>query len=152
MDMISAIAALLIVSTAAFWDFRQHRIPNWLTLSAIPAGIVCNTVMGGLAGLQMSLAGFAVGFGILLILFVTGGGGGGDVKLMGALGAWLGVSTTLTVFFIAAAIILMLLLFNIAVKWIQRNKENRKHTVAFAIPVCAATAFLVIGKICVAMS
>lgn len=147
MDNITAIATLILVSTAAVWDFRQNRIPNWLTLSAIPAGILWNTWVGGFSGLQMSLAGFAVGFGILFILFATGGGGGGDVKLMGALGAWVGVSTTLTVFFLSSVIILFLLLLNLAVKWMKRSADNRKHTVAFAIPVCLATAFLVVVKI-----
>ena len=147
MDNITAIATLILVSTAAVWDFRQNRIPNWLTLSAIPAGILWNTWVGGFSGLQMSLGGFAVGFGILFILFATGGGGGGDVKLMGALGAWVGVSTTLTVFFLSSVIILFLLLLNLAIKWIKRSADNRKHTVAFAIPVCVATAFLVVVKI-----
>lgn len=147
MDNITAIATLILVSTAAVWDFRQNRIPNWLTLSAIPAGILWNTWVGGFSGLQMSLGGFAVGFGILFILFATGGGGGGDVKLMGALGAWVGVSTTLIVFFLSSVIILFLLLLNLAIKWIKRSADNRKHTVAFAIPVCVATAILVVVKI-----
>lgn len=147
MDIVTAIATLVLVATAAIWDFRQNRIPNWLTLSAIPAGIIWNTWMGGFLGLQMSVAGFAVGFGMLFILFATGGGGGGDVKLMGALGAWVGVKTIITVFLLSAAMIFLLLVFSVAVKVISRNTEKRKHTVAFAIPVCVATAVLVLAKI-----
>ena len=40
--------------------------------------------MGGLAG--MLLAG-----GIFFLLFLLGGMGGGDVKLMAAVGAWVGL-------------------------------------------------------------
>lgn len=147
MDMITAIATIALVATAAIWDFRQHRIPNWLTLSAIPAGIVWNTWMGGFAGLQMSLAGFAIGFGILFILFATGGGGGGDVKLMGALGAWVGVKTIITVFLLSTAIILVLLVLSTCWKYISKSADKRKHTVAFALPVFIATLVLVLAKV-----
>lgn len=147
MDTVTAIATLALVATAAIWDFREHRIPNWLTLSAIPAGIAWNVWAGGFAGLQTSLAGFAVGFGILFILFATGGGGGGDVKLMGALGAWVGVQTIITVFILSSVMIFLLLLFSMAMKVIRRNTEKQKHTVAYAIPVFLATAVLVLAKV-----
>ena len=87
--------------TAAVSDLRMRRIPNWLTVSAFAGGLVMHTVVNGLAGLGFSLLGFAMGFGILLILWLIGGGGGGDVKLMGALGAWLGASLTLSVFLVS---------------------------------------------------
>jgi prepilin peptidase CpaA len=38
-----------------------------------------------------SLGGLAIGFGFLFIFYVFGGVGGGDVKLMGAAGALMGV-------------------------------------------------------------
>lgn len=150
MDPITAFATILLVALAAVWDFRQRRIPNWLTLSAIPLGVFWNTWAGGLAGLQSSLAGFAVGFGLLFILFAIGGGGGGDVKLMGALGAWVGMQTTITVFVLASVIIFFLLLFHVCLKAIQRNKTPQKHTVAFAIPVCVATLLMVLAKVSIA--
>lgn len=150
MDSVTAFATLALVATAAIWDFRQHRIPNWLTLSAIPAGIAWNTSMEGFQGFQSSMAGFAVGFGILFILFATGGGGGGDVKLMGALGAWVGVTTTLSVFVLAASIIFVMLVYTAGMKVITRNTEKKKHVVAFALPVCLATMVLVLAKVCVA--
>ncbi len=150
MDTVTAIATLALVATAALWDFRQNRIPNWLTLSAIPAGIAWNTWMSGFAGLQMALGGFAVGFGILFILFATGGGGGGDVKLMGAVGAWLGVQTTITVFILSAGIVAILLVFSAMMKMISQNKATGKHSTALALPVFVATTVLVLAKVCVA--
>src|SRR6185436_15401166 len=45
---------------------------------------------GGLAGLGQSLAGWALGVGLFMPMFLLRGMGGGDVKLLGAVGAWLG--------------------------------------------------------------
>lgn len=102
--------------TAAVWDFRTKRIPNWLTVPAFVAAIVYHVVVGAInggwsglgSGLLTALGGFAVGFGILLVLWLIGGGGAGDVKLMGALGAWLGAKETFVVFFVSTIFVLLL--------------------------------------------
>ena len=99
---VAAVACFTIAAAAS--DLRTRRLPNWLTVSAFVAGLAGHTAINGLAGLGFSLLGFATGFGILLILWLIGGGGGGDVKLMGALGAWLGASLTLRVFLISTAL------------------------------------------------
>jgi len=90
--------------TAAISDYQTRRLPNWLTVSALATGLAAHTLVNGLAGLGFSLLGFATGFGILLILWLIGGSGGGDVKLMGALGAWLGASLTFHVFVLSAVV------------------------------------------------
>lgn len=82
---------------AALMDLRFRRIPNWFTVPTFAAGLIYHVASGGLSGLGTAFAGFAVGFGILFVLWLIGGGGGGDVKLMGALGAWLGATYTLFV-------------------------------------------------------
>lgn len=99
---VAAVTCFTIAAAAS--DLRTRRLPNWLTVSAFVAALAAHTAINGLAGLGFSLLGFATGFGILLILWLIGGGGGGDVKLMGALGAWLGASLTLRVFFISTAL------------------------------------------------
>jgi prepilin peptidase CpaA len=104
MSFVYIAAVALFTSVAAVSDWRTRRLPNWLTVSAFVAALVTHTVSGGLSGLGFSLLGFATGFGILLVLWLIGGGGGGDVKLMGALGAWLGVRFTLYVFVASAAL------------------------------------------------
>ncbi len=91
--------------SAALIDMRWRRLPNWLNVAALVAALVTHTVISGPSGLGFSLLGFITGFGILLVLWLIGGGGGGDVKLMGALGAWLGASLTLKVFFVSAVLI-----------------------------------------------
>lgn len=99
---VAAVASFVLV--AAVSDYRTRRLPNWLTVPACGAAIVLHTVVNGLTGLQFAALGFATGFSILLVLWFIGGSGGGDVKLMGALGAWLGASLTIHVFLFTAAL------------------------------------------------
>ena len=89
---------------AAGFDLRTKKLPNRLTVPALVAAFVFHGATSGSSGQLTALAGFATGFGILLVLWIVGGGGGGDVKLMGALGAWLGPQGTLAVFLISAAL------------------------------------------------
>ena len=67
---------------------------------------VCGFVRGGLAGtglgLLFSLGGFAIGFGLLLLMYFIGGSGAGDVKFMGALGSWLVPWLTFQVLIVSA--------------------------------------------------
>lgn len=75
---------------AVAWDLRAWRIPNYVTFPAALAGIGFHVAVAGLAGLKTSVLGLALGLGLLFIPFMLGGMGGGDVKLLAALGAWLG--------------------------------------------------------------
>lgn len=116
------------VAVAALSDLRTRRLPNWLTVPAFAAAVLAHTVVNGLGGLGFALLGFATGFGILLVLWLIGGGGGGDVKLMGALGAWLGSSLTVAVFLastvlaiIATAAVLVAALFTRGFSHVQRR-------------------------------
>lgn len=102
---LAAVCALTLI--AAFLDLRTRKLPNWLTVSGFVAALIFHTATGGLAGLGYSLLGFLTGFAILLLLWLTGGGGAGDVKLMGALGAWLGWKGTLYVFLLSAVLIVI---------------------------------------------
>ena len=84
------IAVLVFTIIAMVTDLSTRKLPNWLTVPAFVAAIVFHTFTSGWRGLGLCMGGFAVGFGLLLVLWLIGGGGGGEVKLMGALGAWLG--------------------------------------------------------------
>jgi prepilin peptidase CpaA len=83
-------AALLIGACACITDWRSRRIPNVLTFGAAIAAFVVFAVTGGLKGLSWSVAGWLVGCLLFLPWFLLRGMGGGDVKLLAALGAWLG--------------------------------------------------------------
>jgi prepilin peptidase CpaA len=65
-------------------------------------GITIHTIAAGLEGLLFGLAGCAAGIGLLVIPYMMSGMGAGDVKLMGAVGAFLGAKATLEAFLLIA--------------------------------------------------
>lgn len=71
-------------------DVRSRRIPNALSAAGVIAGVALNTGYAGVAGLGASAAGLVALIAVLLAPFAAGGIGGGDVKMMGAIGAFLG--------------------------------------------------------------
>lgn len=94
----AAIAVSVFIGIAVYTDLKWRRIPNWITVPAFALAVLFHVLVAGWSGLAMSLAGFGTGFGILLVLWLIGGGGGGDVKLMGAAGAWVGAIPILAIF------------------------------------------------------
>jgi len=73
-------------------DVRSRRIPNVLTFGAAIAGVMFHSARG--AGALFSVAGLVVGGAAFIIPFALGGLGAGDIKLLAALGAWLGPRDT----------------------------------------------------------
>ena len=93
------VVSILVVLLAGGWDLRTGHIPNWLTYSGALAGLTLALWFGGLAGLGISLAGFAIAFIPSLVLFSLGVLGGGDVKLLAALGALVGYPVIFDILF-----------------------------------------------------
>jgi len=81
---------LVVVTIATVCDIRSRRIPNWLVLPFLSAGIVVSTVTDGWSGLWQSVLGFSLAVMSMGILYWLGGMGMGDVKLCAAIGAWIG--------------------------------------------------------------
>ena len=93
--MDTSIVILIILALAVVWDLSSRKIPNALTIPAAAGGLVFHLATKGVPGLKFSSLGFAVGLGIFLVPYMLGGMGGGDVKLLAALGAWLGPKSIL---------------------------------------------------------
>lgn len=82
--------AIAVGLAACVTDASTRRIPNVLTGTAIVFGIFGHALLPGGHGIMAALVGFAVGLAVFFPFFALGGMGGGDVKLMAALGTWLG--------------------------------------------------------------
>lgn len=79
-----------LLGLACFSDLRRRRIPNGLTLSAAVAALLFHFLTGGWSAAGWSLLGLGVGTALFFPLFALRGMGAGDVKLLAAVGAWLG--------------------------------------------------------------
>jgi prepilin peptidase CpaA len=118
--------------------------------------------LGALDGLLYALAGFAVGFALFFPLWFVNVTGGGDVKLVAALGTWLGPGLIVLVIFGSMVLFLMLALYRIAKRISRRGVQRtvfgmkpgagavrkptttprRDQVVAKALPIALATAIL----------
>lgn len=95
------IVAALVLAAAAT-DIHRRRIPNWLNLCGIMAGLLLRTIMGGWEGLKMSAAGLSLAFGVYFLLYCVRAMGAGDVKLMAAVGSIVGPANWIQVFVVSA--------------------------------------------------
>ncbi|GLC91565.1 pilus assembly-related outer membrane protein [Cupriavidus sp. TA19] len=91
-------AVIAIVLTAAATDLQSRRIPNWLTFGAWLLALPLQLAMHGLAqGGSAWALGWLAGLGVFLPLYLLRGMAAGDVKLMAAVGAWLGPALALQI-------------------------------------------------------
>jgi len=110
--LVQALLALVVIVAAVF-DYSVRRVPNWLTLSGVLAGIGLNSFLFETAGLWISLKGLGLALLIYVPLYLLRAVSGGDVKLMAAVGAiagpanWLGIMLITSIFGGIAAIVLV---------------------------------------------
>lgn len=121
-----------VVCAAAAWlDVATRRIPNRLTYPAILIGVLVNSLLptvldslgfqvaviwSGATGFQDGLLGLAICGLVGIISFIARGLGGGDVKLVAALGAMLGLGAVVGVLINALLIAGLIGILNWAVR------------------------------------
>ena len=110
-----------LVITAAVIDLRCRRIPNWLVIPCLSAGVIFSVEQRGLAGLGKSLGGIALATLALGVLVWLRAMGMGDLKLCAAVGAWVGF-TQLAVALVATAIAGGVM----ALLWTTRNRAVKE--------------------------
>ena len=148
---------------AMIWDIRSRRIPNWLNVTGLVVAFGFHAIFNGFEGLLPALAGFAVGFGILFVLWLIGGGGAGDVKLAAALGAWLGAPLMFITFVLSAILALVVSLAAILYRAVMQTPANASaggaskgsnvkgalqagRQIPYAVPLTLATWIVLIVK------
>ena len=83
--MVQSIAwwpTVVVLGVATFTDLRSRRIPNWLVLPFLGAGVLASCWFHGWHGLGQSLSGAGLGLLLFGVFFLVGGMGAGDVKLL----------------------------------------------------------------------
>jgi len=103
-DTIAALSVTVIVSIAVITDVRYKKIPNILTLSGMIIAIGYHSLVWGFDGLIFSMEGLFLGMALLIAFYFAGGMGAGDVKLMGAIGGFLGPKGVFYAFLFSAIV------------------------------------------------
>ena len=102
MEKLLLIFALVVAATGAVQDVRTSRIPNWLTYGGLLAALMLRSSVLGWPGLKAGLFGLLAAGGLFYVLFLLGGMGGGDVKLIAAVGASVGINQVVPILIWAA--------------------------------------------------
>ena len=133
LDLIKFLVLTPMLVSSFFVDLKHRIIPNRLNMTMFEIGIIF-TFLYGINNISIAkdmLLGLVVGAGIFIVITILGGliagkeaMGLGDVKFMGALGLYFGMSTiaeiSLLAFFIAAAVSIVVLLFRL----IRKNNDE----------------------------
>jgi prepilin peptidase CpaA len=135
------ILLFVLLVVAAVIDCRTFRIPNWLTLAGALAGLLSSTINTGrpLDGFLWALAGMGVGLLIMLPFYALRVMGAGDVKLIAAIGAFLGFPAILyAVLFTFVTGGIAALAFAVFGK-LTRRMANNLGAIAWSVTLAAIT-------------
>jgi prepilin peptidase CpaA len=167
-----------LLGVASYFDLRYLTIPKPLSIITLVLGVLMSLIRGvwigveaddwlqGLGyGLTESLAGFATGFAIFLIMWFLGLSGGGDVKLFAAVAAWLGAYYSFWLW-VGSIVALMLiassrLVFHVATRGMSATRHSfsskdaaggkkaatlkpRRRLLPYSLPLAVAAAIMLL--------
>jgi prepilin peptidase CpaA len=90
LSIVAVVPLLVLLAVAVCTDFRERRIPNALSLGGAALGFIVQATLLGPLGFASAALGWLLCLACFLPFYVTGGMAAGDVKLMAAVGAFLG--------------------------------------------------------------
>jgi prepilin peptidase CpaA len=101
-DWLVIAIALIAAAVGAATDLWKYRVYNILTVPLFLSGLAYHGFFHGWDSLASSAQGALFGFLVLILPYTLGLMGAGDVKLLAALGAWLGLPVTVVVFVLSS--------------------------------------------------
>jgi prepilin peptidase CpaA len=94
-----------LVAIAAGWDLHARRIPNRLVLTGLALALAAQWCLHGAGeGARQWMLGILTGGGLFIPLYLLRGMGAGDVKLMAAVGAFVGPELALEIVLVTCVI------------------------------------------------
>jgi prepilin peptidase CpaA len=130
---------LLLAAVAAVYDLRTGKIPNTLLLAGLVFGLCFTLLNRGADDLLISLAGFGVGFILVLPGYLLRYTGAGDLKLLATLGVYSSPGTILVVFtisvIVSALFILLKILWNVLGRRVFFSSRDAVMPTAQLVPV-----------------
>lgn len=144
--IVVSIVALACVAAAVF-DVRTRRIPNWLTFGLAAAGLIAAAIAGWhLFG--NSLLAFVAIFAAGAVVFSMHWLGGGDVKLLAAVAAWVGLPDAVGLALFTAVSGGLLALAWLAGGKLRGNSvaESKRAKMPYALAILAGFSVLVLSK------
>lgn len=124
MTAIPMAIVLLASLIAAITDLWKFKVYNLLTVPLLITGVTYHATVAGWPGFSASLTGMLVGFAAFIVPYLFGIMGAGDVKLMAALGAWLGGPATSLVILVGCVVTII---YSVAVLLLRGGFEQLRH-------------------------
>jgi len=119
------VLAIVLAAICTVTDIRQRKIYNVVTLPAMGVGLALSLVLGGLRSALQSAGGILVGFVIGLILVSIQALFGGDLKLLMALGSFVGPKAIIHIVLLGIVLLGIQGVFTLLTKGaLRRTAEN----------------------------
>jgi prepilin peptidase CpaA len=97
---VDSILIIILVSVAVISDLKTWRIPNWLVLIGIATGCFVSILERSfLNGIKHGIVGITIPVVVLVVLFLIKSIGAGDIKLLSAVGSFVGKDVGLIILY-----------------------------------------------------